>query len=140
MKTLASALSAVVLTLSFSSCSFLTEKYAKNEAATAAFIASNTKAPARMNIEGVWYSPEWGMVLLNQEPGGKLTGVFQDYYQVRGQISGKTAYIALIDDDWTEYSVVLQRKSWDQLVGHYSSDIPPNENNRHEIVLKRIER
>jgi hypothetical protein len=130
----------VVLTLSLSSCSFLAEKYAKNEAATAAFIANNKKAPARMNIEGVWYSPEWGMVLLNQEPGGKLTGVFQDYYQVRGQISGKTAYIALIDDDWTEYSVVLERKSWDQLSGYYSSDIPPSDTNRHEIVLKRIER
>ena len=138
MKTLASVLSAVVLTLTFSSCGFLNEKYAKNESATAAFIAGNKKEPARMNIEGVWYSPEWGMVLLNQEAGGKLTGVFQDYYMVRGQVRGKTAYIALVDDDWTEYTVILKRKSWDELVGHYSSDVPLSEKSSHAISLSRI--
>lgn len=139
MKTLATALSAVVLAVSLSSCSFLAEKYAKNEKAAAAFLSENKTAPSRMNIEGLWYSPQWGMVILNQE-GSKLDGVFQDYYTVKGVVSGKTAYITLIDDDWVEYTAVLKYTDGQKLVGAYSSFVPFNEKFSQELVLKRIDR
>ncbi len=139
MKTLATAFSAVVLAVSLSSCSFLTEKYAQNEKASAAFLADNKTAPAKMNIEGLWYSPQWGIVLLNQE-GSKLDGVFQDYYAVKGVVSGKTAYITLTDDDWTEYTAILKYKNGEELVGAYSSYVPLNEKHQHDLVLKRIDR
>lgn len=139
MKTLATALSAVVLALSLSSCSFLAEKYSKNEKAAAAFLSDNKTAPSRMDIEGLWYSPQWGIVLLNQE-GSKLDGVFQDYYTVKGVVSGKTAYLTLTDDDWVEYTAVLKYTDGQKLVGAYSSFVPFNEKYSHELVLKRIDR
>lgn len=139
MKTLATAVSAVVLAVSLSSCSFLAEKYAKNEKAAAAFLSENKTAPSRMNIEGLWYSPQWGMVILNQE-GSKLDGVFQDYYTVKGVVSGKTAYLTLTDDDWVEYTAVLKYTDGQKLVGAYSSFVPFNEKFSQELVLKRIDR
>lgn len=139
MKTLATALSAVVLAASLSSCTFLSEKYSKNEKAAAAFLSENKTAPSKMNIEGLWYSPEWGMVVLNQE-GSKLDGVFQDYYVVKGVVSGKTAYLTLTDDDWVEYTVVLKYKNANEITGAYSAYVPFNEKYSNPMVLKRIDR
>jgi len=139
MKTLATALSAVILAVSLSSCSFLTDKYSRNEKAAAAFLANNKTSPSKMNVEGLWYSPQWGIVLLNQE-GSKLDGVFQDFYGVNGVVSGKTAYLTLTDDDCVEYTVVLRYKNANELVGGYSSYVPFNEKHSHDLVLKRIDR
>jgi hypothetical protein len=138
MKTLVTTLSAIVLMTSLSSCSWLKEKYAKNEKASVAYLSEKQAAPARMNIEGVWYSPQWGIVVLNQEPGGKLSGIFQDYYTVNGVVSGKEAFLTLIDDDWVEYTVELRRKNWEELVGHFSPSVPFSDKDAHELVLKRI--
>jgi hypothetical protein len=138
MKTLAITLSAVVLMTSFSSCTWLKEKYAKNERASAAYLSENKTAPSTMNIEGVWYSPQWGVVVLNQERGGKLSGIFQDYYAVNGVISGREAFITLTDDDWVEYTVQLKRKNWEELTGFYSPSVPFSDSDAHEVVLKRI--
>jgi hypothetical protein len=91
-----------------------------------------------MNIEGLWYSPQWGAVVFNQEPGGKLTGAFQDYYSVSGVVSGKEAFIALTDDDWVEYTVELRRQSREELRGFYSPSVPFHDKDAHELVLKRI--
>ena len=102
MKMLLTTLSAVVLTVFFSSCSWLKEKYGKNEAASVAYLSQKKAAPARMNIEGLWYSPQWGIVVLNQEPDGKLSGIFRDHYVVNGVVSDKKAFITLIDDDWVD--------------------------------------
>lgn len=139
MKTLATTLGAIVLALSMNACSFslLKDKYAKNEAAASGYLGSKKSAPSRMNVEGLWYSPEWGIVVLNQE-GGKLTGVFQDYYKVSGLVSGRKAYIVLTDDDWAEYTVELTRQSNGDLRGYFSPDVPFSEATRHEVVLKRI--
>ena len=138
MKTLAITLSAVVLMASFSSCSWLKEKYAKNEKASAAYLSEKKTAPSRMNIEGVWYSPQWGIVVLNQERGGRLSGIFQDLYVVNGVVSGKEAFITLIDDDWVEYTVELRHKNWEELVGFYSPSVPFSDKDANEVVLKRI--
>ena len=67
MKTLAITLCAAVLMISFSSCTWLKEKYAKNESATVAYLSEKKTSPPKMNIEGLWYSPQWGAVVFNQE-------------------------------------------------------------------------
>ena len=54
MKTLAITLSAIVMMTSFSSCTWLKEKYAKNERASAAYLAAKRTVPPKTNIEGVW--------------------------------------------------------------------------------------
>ena len=137
MKTLATALIAVVLAAPLSSCALLKEKYTRNEAATAAYLRDSKRERARLNVEGVWYSPQWGIVVLNQA-AGKVTGIFQDYYRADGVVSGRKAHIALIDDDWTEYTVELKRKNWEELTGWYSSSVPFTEADAHELQLVRI--
>ena len=138
MKTLATTLSAVFLMVSFSSCSWLKEKYAKNESASVAYLSEKKSAPAKMNIEGLWYSPQWGIVVFNQERGGELSGIFRDYYVVNGVVSDKNAFMTLIDDDWVEYTVELKRKNQGELTGYYSPSVPFSEKDALELVLKRI--
>jgi hypothetical protein len=138
MKTLATILSAFVFMVSFSSCAWLKEKYAKNERASVAYLSEKKSAPARTNIEGVWYAPEWGIVVLNQERDGTLSGIFQEYYVVNGVVSGNSAFITLIDEHWVAYTVELERKNRGELTGFYSSSVPFSEKDAREIVLKRI--
>lgn len=137
MKTIASLLGVVALGLSLSSCTFLHEKYSTNEKAAIAYIAGKKTGPAKVNIEGVWYAPGWGVVVINQEDG-KLTGAFQDYYAIEGVVSGRKAFFTLLDDDWREYTVELTAKSHEKLVGFYSAHIPFSESDQQEIVLTRI--
>ncbi len=141
MKTLVTTLGAIVLALSLNACSFslLKDKYAKNEAAASGYLGSKKTGSSRMNIEGLWYSPQWGMVVLNQE-GCKLTGVFQDFYSVSGVVSSRRAYIVLTDDDWAEYTVELTKQPNGDLAGYYSPDVPFADATKHELVLKRIDR
>jgi hypothetical protein len=138
MKTLATTLCAVVLMALFSSCALLREKYAKNESARVAYLSENKTAPARTNLEGLWYSPQWGIVVFNQERDGRLSGIFRDHYVVDGVISDRNAFIALIDDDWVEYTVQLEQKHRGELTGFYSPSVPFSENDAEELVLKRI--
>jgi len=138
MKTLATTLSAVVLMASFSSCGWLKEKYAKNENARVAYLSEKKSAPAKMNIEGLWYSPQWGIVVFNQERDGKLSGIFRDHYVIDGVISGNNAFLTLIDDDWVEYTVELKQKNRGELTGFYSPSVPFSETDAEELVLKRI--
>jgi hypothetical protein len=137
MKTVATVLGVVVLGLSLSSCKFLEEKYSHNEKASVAYLSEKKSGSAKTNIEGVWWAPGWGTVVFNQE-GSKLSGAFQDYYTVDGVVSGRKAYIVLIDDDWREYTIELTAKGREKLVGYYSAHIPFSESDQHEIVLNRI--
>ena len=137
MKTVATVLGVVVLGLSLSSCKFLEESYAKNEKAAVAYLAGKKTGPARTNIEGVWWSPAWGVVVFNQE-NGRLTGSFQDYYVVEGVVSGHKAFMTLLDDDWREYSVELTAKGREKLAGYYSANVPFSESDQQEVVLTRI--
>jgi hypothetical protein len=138
MKTLAATVIAFVLAASLSSCNFLRWKYAKNEEASVAYLSAKKTVPAKMNIEGLWYSPQWGIVVFNQEPDGRLSGIFRDYYAINGWVSEKNAFMTLTDDDWVEYTVELRRKSEEELVGFYSPSVPFSDKDAHELVLKRI--
>lgn len=123
---------------SLTSCGFLSEGLTKNQAATTSYISGKKSAKPALNVEGVWYSPEWGIVVLDQQPDGTLTGIFQDYYTVNGIVSGKNIYIALLDDEWTEYTVELTRKNREILTGFYSPDIPFSAETKIPFTLKRI--
>ncbi len=140
MKTLLKALGAVILVATLSSCELvrLKEKYASNEAAAQAFLSDKAGAPAT-NIEGLWYSPEWGIVLFNQDSKGNLTGIFSNHLHVKGVVNGRSAYLVLTDDAWHEYTVQLRRKSREVLAGYYSSSIPFNPADQHALTLVRID-
>jgi hypothetical protein len=137
MKTLVRAACLLLMVGSLSSC-FLGQKYQKNHAATVAYLNEKASSKAQINVEGLWYSPQWGVVLLNQTPDGKVTGVVDGYLHAKGVVSGKNVYLVLVDDDWTEYTVELRRTKWDQLKGNFSSWVPFNAIDQQEVVLEKI--
>ncbi len=75
-----------------------------------------------------------------RSPAAKLQGIFQDYYHVDGVVSGKNIYLALIDDEWTEYTVQLHRDNYDTITGYWSAHIPFSEEDQQPLTLKRIEK
>ncbi len=119
-----------------SGCS-LAEKYSKNNAVGEAWLAAGATRSTASNFEGVYYSPDWGMVALNQE-GTKITGALS-HYNIRGKASGKTAYLLLVDDQWIEYTMVLSRKSSEVLTGSYSASVPFSKDDAEPVHLDRIE-
>jgi hypothetical protein len=112
---------ATLLLATLAGCS-LQEKYAKNNAAAASWLASTKTAPATTNFEGVYYSPDWGQAVLNQS-NGELTGAI-GHFNIKGSVSGRTASLALIDDQWVEYTMVLTKRDGEFLTGSFSPCIP----------------
>lgn len=121
--------------MSLSSCN-LKEKYTANDKATSAYFANNKTTPARINVEGVYYSPEWGGLVAINQASGKLTGYFPGY-PVEGFVSGSKVFLALKNDQWTSYTVQLTRKGED-LVGYYSPNVPFDDTDKTAITLQRI--
>jgi hypothetical protein len=138
MKTFAAIVGAVFLTFSLSSCSMLKEKYAKNEADAKAYLASKKGGRAKVNIEGVYWSPVWGVVVFNQDADGNLTGAFTDYYTVDGFVTGRKAYMTLIDDSWREWTVELDATSREKITGAFSGSVPFSDEHKEDFVLTRI--
>jgi hypothetical protein len=126
----------VAALVTFGSGCSLTEKYNKNSAAGAAWLKANDKGPSRANLEGVYYSPDWGTVVINQRDN-KLTGAIAQY-QVTGISTGKSAYLLLADDGWIENTMVLTRKNSEILEGAYSPSIPFSDQDKLPIHLEKI--
>lgn len=118
----------------------LKESYSKNEAARVAYLAEKKTASAKINIEGVYFSPDWGIVVLKQEPGGKVSGLIGTYGVAEGYVSGSKVYLALVDSGWTEYTLELHRPRYDQLKGLYSAHVPFNSADEEEVVFEKIRR
>lgn len=135
MKTPLLPLVAVCFTLLASGCT-LTEKYNKNNAAGQAWLQANCKSPAKTDFEGVYYSPDWGAVYLNQQ-NGKITGAIA-HYQVKGLASGKSAYLLLVDDEWIEQTMILKKKNSEILDGSYSSHVPYSAKDSLPVHLDKI--
>ncbi len=135
MKTPLLLLVAVCSVLLTSGCS-LTEKYNKNAAAAQAWLEANDKGAATTNFEGVYYSPDWGTVSLNQRDG-RLTGSIA-HFHVKGIASGKNAYLLLVDDEWVEHTMILRRKNYEIVEGSYSSFVPYSKEDALPVHLDRI--
>lgn len=139
MKTLTTILSAVVLAFSFSSCAFYHNKYEGNAKASAAFLTSNKTDKVRTNVEGVYYAPDWkGIVVIKQQEGGKLVGLFPHNDTVKGIVSGHTAYITLVDGNWTFYTLILKKDCCGNLVGYASENAPFSEKDKKAVTLLKI--
>lgn len=118
----------------------LKSSYEKNAAARVAYLQDKKTSPAKIDVEGVYYSPEWGIALLKQSPGGKLSGYFADYGSVEGIVSGKNAYFTIVDSGWAEYTFELTQPRSDRLKGLYSAHLPFDMADQTEIVLEKIRR
>lgn len=116
----------------------LKEKYSKNNSAAEKWLRAGATVPASANFEGVYYTPDWGVVLLNQNKD-KLTGSVA-HMRVDGVVSGNVASLLLIDDQWVEYTAVLKRKNSEVLQGSYSPSIPYSSADASPMVLEKITR
>lgn len=137
MKTLALLTGASILALTFSSCEFYHEKFVKNAGNTTAFLADSKTAPATSNVSGHWYTKQFGEMVLEQAPGGKLTGKTDDF-TVQGIVSKRMAYIALIDDKWTFYTLKVQKTGYYDLVGFSSDSVPFSDKDKQPVHFRRI--
>lgn len=119
-----------------SGCALTAEKNNKNSAAAAAWLQDKDKGPAKTNFEGVYYSPDWGTVALNQR-GDKITGSI-GHFHINGIATGKSACLLLVDDGWTEHAMILNRKSSEIVEGAYSSCIPFSTEDAIPVHLDKI--
>lgn len=129
-------LTALALVSLTSGCALTAEKNSKNISASSAWLLANDKGPAKTNFEGVYYSPDWGTVALNQR-GDKITGAIA-HFHVNGIATGKNAYLLLVDDGWTEHTMILNRKSSEIAEGAYSSYIPFSTKDAIPVHLDKI--
>ncbi len=139
MKPLLTLIVCLIGVLALPAC-HLKSSYEKNAAARVAYLKEKKTSPAEINVEGVYFSPEWGIALLKQKSGGKLSGYFADYGTVEGVVSGETAYFTIVDSGWAEYTFELTQPRSDRLKGLYSAYLPFHESDQTEIVLEKIRR
>ncbi len=116
----------------------LKEKYARNAEASRSWLAASKNGTATTNFEGTYYSPEWGAVVLNQNKG-RLSGSMA-HYHIDGVVSGRTASLLLIDNSWTEYTMVLNLRDAEVLEGNYSAYVPFSDKDAAPVTLYRISR
>lgn len=136
MRTPIASLAVVCFALLTTGCN-LAEKYHKNNSAADAWIRSNSTRSATANFEGLYYSPGWGPAALNQS-GNKITGIV-DFYHVNGVVSGSTAYLVLVDDQWAQHSMVLSKKGPGAIAGTYSAHVPFSAQHGKPVRFDRIE-
>ena len=114
----------------------LNEKYSKNSSDAQAWLQANNKRPAKTNFEGVYYSPDWGTVVLKQHDG-KLTGGIS-YYKVKGIATGNSAFLVLVDDEWAGHTMILKRKNFETVCGSFSRHMPYVEQGSKPVRLDKI--
>ena len=135
MKTPLLALALVAFVSLTSGCA-IAEKTQKNNAAAQAWLQANDKGRTKANFEGVYYSPDWGAVVLKQHDG-KITGAIS-YLKIKGIAAGRNAYLLLVDDDWVGHTMILTRRNSEVVDGAYSSHIPFTKQDARTIHLDKI--
>ncbi len=110
------------------------EDYARNNTATAGWLSANAGQP-RINVAGHWYSEDWGAAEFKQQ-GNRVTGILDDY-PVGGVVNGKTLYLAITDEGWTESTAVLSLTHPGALEGFSSETVPFNPMEAEPMQLRR---
>lgn len=118
----------------------LKEAYSNNEAARVAYLKEKKTSTATINVEGVYFCPEWGVIVLKQQSGGKVSGIIGTHGAAEGFVSGNKVFLGLVDSGWTEYTLELHRPQADQLKGLYSAHVPFSSEDAKEVVFEKIRR
>lgn len=84
-----------------------------------AWLDAHSEAAA-IDVNGNWYTKEWGKIVLNQAQGGRdLTGT-GDGWAITGAVSGKQVFLLFSSRGRVEYSAVLTSEGENSLNGSYS--------------------
>jgi len=110
------------------------EDYARNNTATAGWLEAHAGQPA-INVAGQWHSDDWGDALFKQK-GNRVTGILGDY-PIGGVLSGRTLYLAITSDGWTDYTAILEPQGPRTLAGQYSDSVPFTAADNRPIQLTR---
>jgi hypothetical protein len=94
----------------------------KEEVEGKAWLDPNTTPPA-LNVTGIWDSPEWGKVSLNQREGGRRIIGTGDGWDISGVVSGKDVYLLFCHEGKVGFSAKLTADAPSQLRGIYAKGI-----------------
>jgi hypothetical protein len=98
---------------------------AKVEKEGKAWLGAHT-GPATINVNGFWYEPAWGTIVLNQAEGkSELTGR-GDNWDITGVVSGNHVYLLFSSKGNIAYSAVLTAVNDTTLDGGYSKGLMSN--------------
>ncbi len=124
-------------TLALIGCGTSPERAARAQQATVAWISGNGQ-PARIDVTGSWFVPDWGGGYLAQT-GNRIAG-YIDTYAVSGVVNDRTVQLAISEDGVTRYSALVVPTSPDRLQGHYSPGVPYNPHRQARITFEKLSR
>ncbi len=128
---------ALSATLTLTACTNPTERSARSQQATVAWLSGNGQ-PARIDVTGSWFVPDWGGGYLAQT-GNRVTGYVDDF-AISGIINDRTVQLAISRDGVTAYSALVVPTSPDRLQGHYSPGVPYNPHRQTRIEFQKLSR
>ena len=104
------------------------------------WLQQNSK-PAEININGKWFSEDWGMVVLVQKEGSREISGDGDGWKVDGVVSGKAVLLLFTESNGDiGYSARLDAEQEDTLKGSYSRGIMDGTIGDREMFLTRKSR
>lgn len=93
--------------------------------------------PTEINVNGLWHSPDWGDVILNQEKDKRdITGT-GDGWDITGVVSGKKIYLLFSDKGRINYSAELLADGETALAGSYSKGMLSAKSRKRPMRLTR---
>ena len=90
-------------------------------------MAGHEDGKFRMNVAGIWHSPEWGPASFTQA-GRNITGTLGDY-AAKGVVSGKSLYLMMYSGDRAHYFADLKLQADGTFKGFYT---------KYEIITDEI--
>ena len=100
---------------------------------------AQSASPADVNVNGVWESPDWGKVILNQPAGSRdITGE-GDGWRVDGSVDGKKVRLTFSHKRTRRvmYTAELTAISDTKLEGRYSKGMLREDTKGKSMVLTR---
>ncbi len=79
--------------------------------------------PALMNVDGIWYSKNWGEMVLNQAKDGREVTGNSDGWEITGVVSGKQLFLLFSGRGGVVYSAVLTGDGKASLDGSYANGV-----------------
>jgi len=101
-----------------------------------AWLTQNT-APAEVNVNGIWQSPEWGEINLIQAQGSNEVTGDGDGWKIDGLVSGKKVFLLFSDKGRVNYSAVLTAESDSRLVGGYARALIEEKTKTKNMLLTK---
>jgi hypothetical protein len=95
------------------------------------------RAPATLNVTGIWDGGDWGLVALTQRSGDRSIIGTADGWDVTGVVSGDAVFLLFWRKDKVAFSARLAIDNPTQLAGVYAKGILTAQSKTVPITLKK---